>query len=427
MIKVGLLGFGTVGGGVYNILTEKRDEIKRKLGEGIEIKKILVKSKDKGRKYEVDESLITLNYEDIINDPEIQIIVELIGGEYPALDYIKEAINNKKNIVTANKLVIAKYAEEIFKLAKKNKVKVYYEGSVGAGIPIIKTLKESMIANKIKKIYGILNGTTNYILTEMAEKHVTFKEALEEAQKLGYAESNPYFDVSGWDAAYKIGILSSLAYETFIDVNSLHVEGIEKIEKEDIEISEELGYSIKLLAIAKNINDKTLDIRVHPTFVSQKNPLSKINDVYNVVQIHGDAVGDIMIYGKGAGEMPTASAVVADIMEASKSIKYKIENEQLSNGVNGQKLISIEDVENAFYIRLKVNDKPGVFAKIAKVFGDNEVSIASVIQKNRLTPVVPIFLLTHPIREKNLKDAIKSLEKIEDVIEVKNIIRVEDF
>jgi len=427
MIKVGLLGYGTVGGGVYNILTTKKEDIERKLGEEIQIKKILVKEKDKKRKYDVDASLLTEDYKEIVEDPQIQIVVELIGGETPTLGYIKEAINRNKNVVTANKLILAKYGRELFQLAKNNNVKVYYEGSVGGGIPIIKTLKESMVANKIQRIYGILNGTTNYILTQMTEKSIDFEEALKEAQSLGYAESDPYFDVSGLDSTYKISILSSLAFESFIDVDSIYVEGIDKIEREDIEIAEELGYTIKLLAIGKRYEEKMLDIRVHPTFISKNNPLSKINGVYNVVQIHGDAVGDIMIYGQGAGEMPTASAVVADIMEAAKSIKYHIENEYSIGRLNGLKLIETDEIENSFYIRLRVNDKPGVFAKIAKAFGDNEVSIASVIQKHRLNPVVPIFLQTHPIKEKKMKKAIASLKELDDVIEIKNIIRVEDF
>jgi len=427
MIKVGLLGCGTVGGGVYNILTTKKKDIERKLGEEIQIKRILVKEKNKRRKYNVDASLLTEDYKEIVEDPEIQLVVELIGGETPTLGYIKEAINHHKNIVTANKLILAKYGREIFRLAKNNNVKVYYEGSVGGGIPIIKTLKESMIANKIGRIYGILNGTTNYILTQMTEKSIDFEDALKKAQSLGYAESDPYFDVSGLDCAYKISILSSLAFESFIDVNSIYVEGIDKIEREDIEIAEELGYTIKLLAIGKRYEDKMLDIRVHPTFIPKSNPLSKINGVYNVVQIHGDVVGDIMIYGQGAGEMPTASAVVADIMEAAKSIKYHIENEYSIGRLNGLKLIGTDEIENSFYIRLRVNDIPGVFAKIAKAFGDNEVSIASVIQKHRLNPVVPIFLLTHPIEEKKMKKAIDSLKELDDVIEIKNIIRVEDF
>ena len=409
MIGVGLLGFGTVGGGVYQILKSKKDYIKRKLGEDIVIKKILVTDINKKRKYCVDKFLLTDKFEDIVNDSSIHVVVELIGGEEPSFSYIKAAIKNKKHIVTANKLIMAKHGEEIFRLAEENGVKIYYEGSVGGGIPIIKTLNESLVANKIEKIYGILNGTTNYILTQMTEKKMDFKEALKEAQDLGYAESDPYFDVSGLDSAYKISILSSLSYETFIDVDSLYVEGVEKIELEDIEIADELGYVIKLLAIGKRLEDESLDIRVHPTFVPKNNPISRINGVYNVVQIHGDNVGEIMMYGQGAGEMPTASAVVADIIEVAKNIKYNISN-GLINNLQDHRLISIEEVENPFYIRLMVNDKPGVFAKIAKVLGDNNVSIASVIQKHRLTPVVPIFLRTHPV-----------------VIEIKNIIRVEEL
>jgi homoserine dehydrogenase len=331
MIGVGLLGFGTVGGGVYQILKSKKDYIKRKLGEDIVIKKILVTDINKKRKYCVDKFLLTDKFEDIVNDSSIHVVVELIGGEEPSFSYIKAAIKNKKHIVTANKLIMAKHGEEIFRLAEENGVKIYYEGSVGGGIPIIKTLNESLVANKIEKIYGILNGTTNYILTQMTEKKMDFKEALKEAQDLGYAESDPYFDVSGLDSAYKISILSSLSYETFIDVDSLYVEGVEKIELEDIEIADELGYVIKLLAIGKRLEDESLDIRVHPTFVPKNNPISRINGVYNVVQIHGDNVGEIMMYGQGAGEMPTASAVVADIIEVAKNIKYNISNGLINN------------------------------------------------------------------------------------------------
>ena len=426
MIGVGLLGFGTVGGGVYQILKSKKDYIKRKLGEDIVIKKILVTDINKKRKYCVDKFLLTDKFEDIVNDSSIHVVVELIGGEEPSFSYIKAAIKNKKHIVTANKLIMAKHGEEIFRLAEENGVKIYYEGSVGGGIPIIKTLNESLVANKIEKIYGILNGTTNYILTQMTEKKMDFKEALKEAQDLGYAESDPYFDVSGLDSAYKISILSSLSYETFIDVDSLYVEGVEKIELEDIEIADELGYVIKLLAIGKRLEDESLDIRVHPTFVPKNNPISRINGVYNVVQIHGDNVGEIMMYGQGAGEMPTASAVVADIIEVAKNIKYNISN-GLINNLQDHRLISIEEVENPFYIRLMVNDKPGVFAEIAKVLGDNNVSIASVIQKHRLTPVVPIFLRTHPVKEKYMNQAADELKNIDDVIEIKNIIRVEEL
>lgn len=426
MIGVGLLGLGTVGSGVHQILTNKRDYIKRKLGEEIIIQKILVKDVTKKRKYHVDNFLLTDKFEDVLKDSAIQVIVELIGGEEPSFSYIKEAIKRGKHIVTANKLIMAKHGEEIFRLAEENSVKVYYEGSVGGGIPIIKTLNESLVANKIERIYGILNGTTNYILTQMTEKKVDFKDALKEAQNLGYAESDPYFDVSGLDSAYKISILSSLSYETFVDVDSLYIEGIERIEPEDIEIADELGYVIKLLAIGKRLENDKLDIRVHPTFVPKNNPISRINGVYNVVQIHGDTVGEIMMYGQGAGEMPTASAVVADIIEVAKNIKYNISN-GLINNLQPNTLVSIDEVENPFYIRLMVNDKPGVFAKIAKVLGDNNVSIASVIQKHRLTPVVPIFLRTHPVKEKYLNQAASELKMIDDVREIKNIIRVEEL
>ncbi len=425
MIKVGLLGLGTVGTGVVKILNNNNKNIEQKVGTRLSIEKILVKDKNKKRNIKLNKSLITDKAEDIIDNPEIDLIVELIGGENPAYDYIIKAIKNNKSVVTANKLVIAKHGEEILSLAREKEVQVSYEGSVAGGIPIIRPLKESLVASRIKEIYGILNGTTNYILTKMTEEGKEFNEVLTEAQKLGYAEKNPASDINGKDAAYKIAILASIAFETTVDFNSFYIEGIEEISPPDIELAEELGYVIKLLAIARKTNDG-LDIRVHPTFISKDHPLALVNDVFNAVYLHGDVVGDVMSYGKGAGQMPTGSAVVADIIQTAKDIYYQRTNIHTSNSSLNYKLKDITEVKNPFYLRIQVNDKPGVMARITKILGDNQVSLASVLQKHRLTPVVPLVLITHPVKEKYINNSLTQLQNLKDVININSVIRVED-
>ncbi|MFW5976423.1 MAG: homoserine dehydrogenase [Bacillota bacterium] len=424
MIKIGILGLGTVGSGVVKIMKNSSGNIKKKVGTELKIDKVLVKDKNKKRNIKLNKKLLTDQAEEIINNPEIDLIVELIGGENPAYEYIIKGIKSGKSIVTANKLVIAKHGKEIHELAQKYEVQVCYEGSVAGGLPIIRPLRESLAANRISEIYGILNGTTNYILTEMTKNGKDFSEALTEAQKLGYAERDPSSDISGQDAAYKISILSSIAFETFVDINSIYAEGINKISLPDIELAEELGYVIKLLAIGKKREDG-LDVRVHPTFVPQNHPLALVNSVYNAVYLHGDAVGDVMSYGKGAGQMPTGSAVVADIIQAAKDIYYKNPDTYSMNNYIDNKIVNIEEVENRFYIRIQVNDKPGVMAKVTKVLGDRKVSLASVLQKHRLSKVVPLVLITHPVKEKYLNDSLKELKQLDDVLEINSVIRVE--
>ena len=393
--------------------------------EGLEIQKILVNNKTKPRNVELNNDIITDKPGEIINNPDIDLVVELIGGETPAYQYIIDCIKNQKSIVTANKLIIAKHGKEIHELAQKNKVQLNYEGSVAGGLPIVRPLKESLAANRISEIYGILNGTTNYILTKMTQEGKDFKEVLKEAQEKGYAERDPSSDISGQDAAYKISILSSIAFETFVNVNSVYAEGINQISLADINLAEELGYVIKLMAIGKKYDDG-LDIRVHPTFIPKNHPLALVNDVYNAVYLHGDAVGDVMSYGKGAGQMPTGSAVVADIIQAAKDIYHdRSETYQIDSYLDTN-LKNIEEIENRFYLRIHVNDEPGVMAKVTKVLGDRKVSLASVLQKHRLNEVVPLVLITHPVKEKYVNDSLKKLKELEDVIEINSVIRVEE-
>lgn len=426
MIKVGLLGLGTVGSGVYSIVNKHKESLKRKVETDLIIEKILVNTLDKKRDIDLPTEILTDKPEEVLDNPEIDLIVELIGGEEPAYQYILRAINNGKAVVTANKLVIAKYDQEIMSLAAEKGVNVSFEGSVAGGIPVIRPLKESFAANKIERIYGILNGTTNYILTKMTRDQRDFDDVLKEAQELGYAESDPTSDVSGADAAYKITILSSIAYETVIDLNDVYVEGINNIDLEDIKIADELDYVIKLLAIAKSTKDG-LDIRVHPSFIPKSHPLALVNDVYNAIYLHGDAVGDVMSYGQGAGQMPTASAVVADIIQAGKEIHHKHPDINRNNSFMNHNIVNINQVKNSFYLRLHVKDEPGVLAKITKILGDNQVSLVSVIQKHKRNPVVPIVLVTHHVKEENIQNSLKELKDLEEVIKINNLIRVEDL
>jgi len=425
LLKLGILGLGTVGSGVVKILEKNAENIKNKVGTEVKIIKILVNNLDKERDIEIDKNLLTDNAEDIINNPEIDIVVELIGGEQPAYDYIMRSIENGKSIVTANKLVIAKYGKRIFRKADENDAQVCYEGSVAGGLPIIRPLQNSLAANRIEKIYGILNGTTNYILTDMSKNKKDFDESLKNAQDLGFAEADPSSDIDGHDAAYKITILSSLAFERFVDVRDVYVEGIREIKSTDLELAHEMGYVIKLLAIAKNGNDG-VDIRVHPAFIPEDHPIAMINGTYNCVYLHGDAVGQVMSTARGAGQMPTGSAVTADIIQVAKDINYNQREVQRMDSFLESNVTKIDEIENSFYLRLEVEDKPGVMAHIAKIFGDNNVSLASVLQKQKDNPVVPLVFITHHVKEKDLEKSLNEIKELDDVIEIKSVIRVEN-
>jgi len=424
LLKIGILGLGTVGSGVVKILEKNAENIKNKVGTEVRIEKILVNNLEKERDIEINQELLTDKVEDIINNPNIDIVVELIGGEQPAYDYIIRAIENGKSIVTANKLVIAKYGKRIFRKADENDVQVCYEGSVAGGLPIIRPLQNSLAANRIEKIYGILNGTTNYILTDMSKEKKDFAESLRNAQELGFAEADPSSDIEGDDAAYKITILSSLAFERFVDVREVYVEGIKDVAIEDIELAHEMGYVIKLLAIAKN-SPEGLDVRVHPAFVPEDHPLAMINGTYNCVYLHGDAVGQVMSTARGAGQMPTGSAVTADIIQVAKDINHNQREVQRMDSFLESNVIKIDEIENSFYLRFEVKDEPGVMAHIAKIFGDNNVSLASVLQKQKDNPVVPLVFITHSVREKDLNKSLAQIKELDDVIEVKSVIRVE--
>jgi len=420
-IKVGLLGFGNIGRGVWDITRMNNTTITEQCGYSIEISKILVQTdKDRG----VNQGLFTTNAHEILDNPEIDIIIELIGGLSPAKDYILKALNSKKHVVTANKAVIATYGDELLSAASNNGVYLYYEGSVAGGIPILDSIRESLAANRIEEIMGIINGTTNYILTKMTKEGSDFSKALSEAQHKGYAEANPSSDVDGFDASYKLSILSSLAFNTKLPVESIYREGITKISPIDIEYAKDLGFVIKLLAIGK-LREDSIELRVHPTLIPAQHPLAAVNDVYNGIFIKGNAVGNLMYYGRGAGSLPTGSAVVGDMINIIKKMSCSYPS-PLSSGAPEKKLQSMESTRCEYYIRIMVKDIPGVLGKIATLFGNTGVSLSSVIQKGEGEPLVSLVFITHNTLEEGIQRAVDEIKKIEEVAEIANIIRVEN-
>lgn len=422
-INIGLLGLGTVGTGVVKLLHANGQSIAQKVGADIEIKKIMVRNASKPRSIAVDH-LITTNIDDIINDPEIDIVVELMGGETPAKDYMLKALNAGKHVVTANKDVMAKYGRELFAAAEEKQVDLMFEASVGGGIPIIRPLKQCLAGNKITEIMGIINGTTNYMLTKMTNEYLDFDDVLKEAQAKGYAEADPTADVGGFDAARKIAILASIAFGARVSVDDVSVEGITSISKEDIEYASELGYIIKLLAIAKE-DERGIDVRVHPAFVPGNHPLASVNDVFNAIYIKGDAIGEAMFYGRGAGEMPTASAVAGDIIDVARNIQHGVTSRILCTCFDQKTFCPLEKTESPYYIRMLVEDKPGVFASIARVFAEQQVSLHSVIQRRKINKCAEVVLITYRVCDAHLKAAISLINELSVVTKIQSIIRVE--
>ncbi len=427
VVNVALLGIGNVGTGVYRILTENAADIKHREGLDIRIKKILVRNMNKKRDLEIDKNLYTEDFEDIINDDEIDIVAEFMGGVDPARDYIVKSLQKGKTVVTANKEVLAKHWPDFEQAAKGTGAGLYFEASVAGGIPIIRALTESLQANNIDSIMGIINGTTNYILTEMSEKDASYDDVLKEAQRQGLAEPDPANDVEGYDAAYKLSILASLAFHSRVHVENIFVEGITKINAQDITWAKELGYTIKLLAIGKK-NGTVIEARVHPALIKQTHPLASVRGAYNAIFLHGHALGNFMLYGKGAGEMPTASAIVSDIIYASHITEHKFST--FENTYKKPSAITFNtDWASEYFIHLKVKDKPGVLSKISGLFGNNGVSIASMMQKQTeddVTGIVPLVFITHETSELSMKKAIEQIKEIGDVVEVASLLRVID-
>ena len=428
-VKIALLGLGNVGRGVWNILQMNGEEIMKRSGCQVEVAKILVRDPSKARAVKVPEELITTNFDEILNDDSIKIIVEVIGGIEPAREYILKSLNKKKHIVTANKMLLATYGDELFKKADEEEVMLNYEASVAGGIPIIQAINESLTANKIEKLYGIINGTTNFILSKMELEGSDFENVLKEAQEKGYAEADPTSDIEGFDAQYKLAILSSLAFGTKVKIDDVYREGITKITSKDIRYAKDFVLVIKLLAIAKETDGK-LQLRVHPTMIPATHPLANVHDSFNAVFIKGNAVDDLMFYGRGAGDLPTGSAVVADIVSILRSDvdtenRLPVEKNNLWHKEIGE----INDITSRYYIRTTVTDRPGVLGEITAIFGRHGVSLRSVIQRGRIKneEEVGLVLVTHYTEEKQLQGAINEVKDIDAVKEINNMIRIEDF
>ena len=427
-IGIGLLGLGTVGSGVYKLLRENELQISQRTGKRLEIKKILERDQKKAFSLGIPPEVLAENIEEILDDPEVQIVIELLGGIEPGRTYIRQALCQGKHVVTANKDVVAAHGRELFEAAAAGKADFYFEASVGGGIPVIHILKENLAANKIEEVIGIVNGTTNYILTRMSEENVEFSTVLQEAQEAGYAEADPTADIEGDDAARKIAILASIAFNTRVTPANVFAEGITRIAPEDVNYAQELGYVIKLLAIAREHNGE-VEVRVHPAFLPQQHPLSAVMGVFNAIYICGNAVGETMFYGKGAGQMPTASAIVGDVMEIVRNLESGSSGRFPCSCYLDKPILPIGQIHTKYYLRLIVKDKPRVMAGIAGVLGDHQVSIASVIQKRTLIvkdeTMAEIVLITHKVLEQDMQDALAVLKGLSTVGSVENVIRVE--
>jgi len=432
-MKVGLIGIGTVGGGTYKVLTENAKEILKKTGISIDIARVADKNLALAKKVVGDETKITDDAFDIINDKEIDLVIELIGGTGIAKELVEAALANKKHVVTANKALIAMHGEELVELAEKNKVILAYEASVAGGIPIIKAIREGLAANQIEWIAGIINGTTNYILSEMRENNLTFDVALKQAQELGYAEADPTFDVEGVDAAHKVTIMASIAFGIPVNFEGVYVEGISQLQQKDIAYAEELGYRVKLLAITKAHSD-AVEIRVHPTLIPEKRLVANVNGPMNAVLVKGNMVGPTLYYGAGAGAEPTASAVVADVIDIFRQCKHGHGAMIPTLGftkenIKKKKLLAIEEVESEFYLRLSMKNKTGLLAKITNIFADKGVSIDAMVHKeiqdNNLDP--DIFLVTSKVKEQTINEIISKIESLSENKDKIIKIRIEEL
>lgn len=424
-IKVGLMGLGTVGTGVVRIVEGHQQDLASQVGSPIEITQILVKDKSKARKFPVSEFKITDNPRDMIDNPEIDIIVEVMGGIEPTKTFILEALDRGKHIVTANKDLMALHGPEILAKAAEKKCDVLYEASVAGGIPIIRTLIEGFTSDRITKIMGIVNGTTNYILSKMSQEGASYDDVLKEAQQLGYAESDPTSDVEGLDAARKMTILATLGFHSTVSLDDVAVKGISQVSKEDIMYSKTLGYEVKLLGIAEQ-TDGLINISVQPTMVKQSHPLASVNGVFNAVYIYGEAVGETMFYGPGAGELPTATSVVADLVAVVKNLKLGVNGQRGFVPYKEKKLKSDEQIASKYFILLEVEDKAGVLAKITQKFADHEVSLESVVQHPKKTNTqAEIIIITHDASKASMNRLLKEFESMAVIQTVKSVYRVE--
>ena len=425
-VKIALLGLGNVGTGVWKILNFNKEEIVKRCGFEIEVKKILVNDINKKRDVDISKDILTDNFFDILNDDSIEIVIEVMGGAYPALDYMIEAMKKKKHIVTANKLCLALHGDKLFSTALKEEVFLYYEASVGGGIPIIKQINESLTGNKIEKIVGIVNGTTNYILSNMTESNMSFSKALSLAKEKGFAEADPTDDIEAFDAAYKLSIMSSLSFEAPVHPNNILREGITNINTKDIAYAKKFGYVIKLLAIGA-LKDNTIEVRVHPTFVPKNHPFANVKDSFNAVYLKGNAVGDLTIYGKGAGDLPTGSAIISDLLSILRNNLNYYGINQARTLSNKLSILPSDEIESEYYIRLNVKDKPGIIGDIGRLLGENNISISLVTQDIQNENEVDLVFLTQKCMEKSINSFKERLNDYKNLNKLENIIRIENL
>jgi len=420
-VKVGLLGLGTVGGGTVNVLNRNAEEIARRAGRGIEVVHAAARDLNKPRICDTTGIQLSTDPNEVVNNPEIEIIIELIGGDTLAKDMVLQAIEQGKHVVTANKALIAKHGNEIFAKAQEKGVMVAFEAAVAGGIPIIKAIREGLAGNQIQWLAGIINGTGNFILTEMKDKGRDFDDVLKEAQALGYAEADPTFDVEGIDAAHKLTILASIAFGIPLQFDKTYTEGISTITREDVAYAEELGYRIKHLGVARR-TDKGIELRVHPTLIPERRLIANVDGVMNAVLVMGDAVGPTLYYGAGAGADPTASAVVGDVVDVVRALTADPENRVphlafQADALANDPILGMEDVKTAYYLRMQALDKPGVMANVASILGDHQISIEAIIQKEPVadSQFANIIMLTHKVLEKQMNQALAKIESLETI------------
>ena len=430
VINVGVVGFGTVGVGAVQLLESNAEWIAQRVGSRVVVKAVSDIDWDRPREFTVRPEQRATRFEQILDDPEIDIVIEAIGGVRVAKEVVAGALTRRKCVVTPNKELVAKFGADLLNIAAEAGVDLMFEGAVGGGIPIIRPLKESLAGDRILRVVGIVNGTTNYILTAMTQEGRAFADVLKDAQAHGYAEADPTADVEGFDAMYKIAILSSIAYGSHIDVNEIYHEGITKITAADIRYAKQLGYEIKLLAIGAKVDD-ALDLRVHPAFVPADHPLAAVNGVFNAIFVQGDPVGNLMFYGRGAGSGPTGSAVVGDVIDCARNINHGATGRVPCRCYQRLPIRPMDEVETCYYIRTRVKDEPGVIGKMATIFGHNGVSLTSVFQpmleddEVEGTSRAEIVWITHQVKEAKVQAALAALRKLDVVAEVSNVIRVE--
>ena len=424
VLKVALLGLGTVGTGVYKVLRNQETEMMQKLGCEVKIVKILVRNLEKAAKKVEDSSILTNDWESIVSDPQIDLVIELMGGLSPAKEYITQALEAGKHVVTANKDLVAVAGKELLDTAQEHKVDFLFEAAVAGGIPIIRPLKQCLAGNHITEVMGIVNGTTNFILTKMTQEGMEFQEALDLATELGYAEADPTADIEGLDAGRKVAILASVAFHSRVVFGDVAIEGITKITATDIRYAKEMGCTIKLLGVTRNTEDG-IEAYVNPMLIPSDHPLASVNDSYNAVFVHGDAVEDAMFFGRGAGELPTASAVVGDVFDIARNIQFNCCTRISCTCYKDFPIKKMEDTYNSYYLRLQAEDRCGVLAELTKIFAENQVSISEIVQKKtRSNGLAEIVVITSRVREGDFQTAVKFIRELKRVEKISALLRV---